>query len=92
MADLSDHARFADAAEAAAFRELFAVAPPEFARAMRLQAIEIDAATALVAGAVPASFFNRVIGLGVLGPASQRSSIASPTPIAMPVPRSTGST
>jgi GNAT superfamily N-acetyltransferase len=57
--------QFADAIEAAAYRDLYAAAPADFARSLRLQACDIGTATALVAGAVPEAFFNRVIGLGV---------------------------
>jgi hypothetical protein len=67
---ISDEARFADAIEAAAMCDFFAAAPPEVVRALRIRTVAIGGATALVAGAVPNPFLNRVIGLGVHAPAN----------------------
>lgn len=61
----------ADAAEAAAFRDLVAAAPRPLADALGLRVLDIDGATALLAPRVPDVFFNRVIGLGVERPATE---------------------
>ena len=62
--------RLAEAAEAAAFRDLVAAAPRALAEALGLRVLDIDGATALLAPRVPDVFFNRVIGLGVERPAT----------------------
>jgi hypothetical protein len=68
---LSDDICFAEALEAAAFADFFAGAPPDLARAMRIQTVAIGAATALVVGAAREPFLNRVMGLGVHAPATE---------------------
>jgi len=68
---LADDIDFADAIEAAAFRDFFAGAPAELARALRIRTVEIGDATALVAGAARDPFLNRVIGLGVRASATE---------------------
>ena len=62
---------FADAIEAAAFRDFFAGAPLELARALRIRTVAIGGATALVAGVVRDPFLTRVIGLGVHATATE---------------------
>lgn len=53
-----------DAVEAAAYRDMFAAAPRDLAQALGLQTREIAGATLLIAPGLPATIFNRVIGLG----------------------------
>lgn len=65
--------RWADRIEAAAFRDLFAAAPPGFAAALGLEIREMAGATLLLAPGIPDEMFNRVIGLGVEYPASERA-------------------
>lgn len=60
-----------DAAEAAAFRDLFAAAPPELAVSLGLETREVAGATLLIAPGVPSTLFNRVIGFGNGQTASQ---------------------
>lgn len=64
-------ARLADAAEAAAFVDLYAGAPPPIAHQLGLATGEVGGATALIASALPAPMFNRVIGLGMRGTATR---------------------
>jgi GNAT superfamily N-acetyltransferase len=58
--------RLADAIEAAASRDLYDAAPA----ALRLRAVSVGGATALVAPTLPVTYFNRVIGLGNQAPAT----------------------
>lgn len=53
-----------DAAEALAYRDMFAAAPAPLARSLGLEAREIAGATLLIAPGIPAPEFNRVLGLG----------------------------
>jgi GNAT superfamily N-acetyltransferase len=64
-------ARRAEKIEAAAYRELVAAAPAEFARASGLRSTEIAGATLLIAPGIPDTLFNRAIGLGVHRPAAE---------------------
>jgi hypothetical protein len=64
-------AKRAEAIEAAAYRELVAAAPPEFARATGLRSAEIAGVTLLIAPGFPDTLFNRAIGLGVHRPAAE---------------------
>lgn len=57
-------ARRHDAVEAAAYRDMFAAAPPDISRTLGLDVRQIAGATLLVAPGLPATIFNRVIGLG----------------------------
>jgi GNAT superfamily N-acetyltransferase len=57
--------RQADEAEAAAFRDMCSAAPAEFRRATGLRTTEAGGATLVVAPGIPATMFNRAIGLGV---------------------------
>jgi hypothetical protein len=72
VTDLAGLARKADAIEAAAFTDLFAAAPPELARTAGLRVERVADATLLIAPPLPAHSFNRVIGLGLQQPASER--------------------
>ena len=54
-----------DAAEAEAFRDMYAAAPDAFRHAAGLRCLEAGGATLLVAPGIPSTMFNRVIGLGV---------------------------
>lgn len=58
-------ARRADAVEAAAYGDLVAAAPADFARAAGLRTSVIAGATLLIAPGIPDTTFNRAIGLGV---------------------------
>lgn len=68
---ITAEARAADAIEAAAYRDMYAAAPPGLAAKLGLAVEEIGGATLLMARAIPDAFFNRVIGLGVARPASE---------------------
>jgi GNAT superfamily N-acetyltransferase len=65
-----NEAKVADDAEAAAFADLYAAAPPQLADALGLQVRRVADATLLIAGAVPVPMFNRAIGLGLREPAT----------------------
>jgi len=65
--------RLHDEVEAAAYRSMYAAAPPELAQALGLRIQEIDAAWALLAPAMPSPVFNRVIGLANREPATVAS-------------------
>jgi hypothetical protein len=58
--------RLSDAIEAAAMRDMYAAAPPE----MHMQSAVFGGVTALIAPALPISYFNRAIGLGNDTPAT----------------------
>jgi hypothetical protein len=60
-----------DAAEAAAFRDLFAAAPRDLAAALGLETREVAGATLLIAPGIPNTLFNRVIGFGNEHPAGE---------------------
>ncbi len=66
-----DEIRAADAIEAAAFRDMYAAAPPALRAQLGFDVQEIAGATLLVARGAPEPFFNRVIGLGVTQPDSE---------------------
>lgn len=53
-----------DAVEAAACRHMFAAAPRDLASELGLEARQVAGATLLIAPGIPATMFNRVIGLG----------------------------
>lgn len=57
-------ARRHDEVESAAYRDMFAAAPRELAQALGLETRDIAGATLLIAPGLPATIFNRVIGLG----------------------------
>ena len=59
--------RLGDAIEARAMADLYAAAP----RALDCRVAAIAGATLLLAPRIPASYFNRVIGLGVFEPATE---------------------
>lgn len=63
--------RLADHAEAAAFADLFAAAPLPLSAALALDVRRIGGATVLLAPRVPATFFNRALGLGLDVPATE---------------------
>ncbi|HMA88102.1 MAG TPA: hypothetical protein VKP89_05090 [Burkholderiales bacterium] len=67
----TEEARAADTIEAAAYREMYAAAPPELGARLGLETREIDGATLLVARGIPDPFFNRTIGLGLARPARE---------------------
>ncbi len=54
-----------DAAEAEAFRDMYAAAPDGFRQATGLRCLEAGGATLLLAPGIPSTMFNRAIGLGV---------------------------
>jgi hypothetical protein len=60
-----------DAAEAAAFRDLFAAAPRDLAGALGIETREVAGATLLIAPGIPNPLFNRVIGFGNEHPAGE---------------------
>ena len=60
-----------DAIEAAAFVDFYAAAPPTLAAQLGLRTAEVAAATLLFAPRLPATIFNRAIGLGVHRPANE---------------------
>jgi len=66
---LAERCRLVDTIEARAMVAMYAAAP----EALELTTESFDGATVLLAPRVPVSFFNRVIGLGVGRPASERS-------------------
>jgi GNAT superfamily N-acetyltransferase len=70
QADLDAAIGRLDAAEALAYRDMFAAAPAPLARALGLEARELAGATLLIAPGIPAPEFNRVLGLGNGGPVS----------------------
>jgi hypothetical protein len=66
-----DDVRAADAIEAAAFRDMYAAAPREFAAQLGIVARDVGGATLLVARGVPDPVLNRAIGLGVTRAAAE---------------------
>ena len=68
-----DAARIADDAEAAAFADMYAAAPPALAAQLGLRVERVADATLLLAPAIPAAMFNRAIGLGLREPATPDS-------------------
>jgi len=68
-----DHCRRADAAEAAAFADMYAAASGPFASAAGLRIEREAGATLLIAPGLPTPMFNRVIGFGTFEPATERS-------------------
>jgi GNAT superfamily N-acetyltransferase len=65
--DSDEGRRLADSIEARATADMYAAAP----RALDCRVEAIAGATLLLSPRIPASYFNRVIGLGVLEPATQ---------------------
>lgn len=65
--DTDDGRRLADSIEARAMADMYATAP----RALDCRVETIAGATLLLAPRIPASYFNRVIGLGVFEPATE---------------------
>lgn len=65
-----DAAMVADDAEAAAFADLYACAPPPLKSRLGLRVKRLADATLLLAPGLPTSMFNRVIGLGLRQQAS----------------------
>jgi GNAT superfamily N-acetyltransferase len=63
-------ALIADEAEAAAFADLYAAAPPPLSESLGVHVRRVADATLLIAGALPVAMFNRAIGLGLREPAS----------------------
>jgi hypothetical protein len=63
-ADPLEQARIADNIEAAAYRDMYAAAPPELISTLALQSSQIDGVTLLKAKGVVDPVFARVIGLG----------------------------
>jgi GNAT superfamily N-acetyltransferase len=61
----------ADGIEAAAFRDMIAAAPQEFARAVGLKSATAGGATLLIAPGIPDNQFNRAIGLGMHSAATE---------------------
>lgn len=72
-----DEAVLADRAEAAAFADLYDAAPAALKSMLGLQVVSIGGAAALVAPRMPATMFNRVIGLGLDRPATDADFQAS---------------
>lgn len=66
-----EHCRTADAAEAAAFSDMYDAAPAAFAAAVGLRIERIAGATLLMAPGLPTPMFNRTIGFGTFEPASE---------------------
>ncbi|MCX7892284.1 MAG: hypothetical protein N2544_07965 [Burkholderiales bacterium] len=60
-----------DAIEAAAFVDIFAAAPPALAAELGLRTARIGGATVILAPKLPATIFNRAIGLGMERPATE---------------------
>lgn len=60
-----EDARCADDAEAAAFADLYAAAPPALRERLGLAVRQVAGATLLLAPGLPTPMFNRVIGLGL---------------------------
>ena len=69
--NLADACRAADAAEAAAYADLFAAAPAPLAAACGVHTETLAGATLLAAPGLPTMMFNRVIGLGTFEPATE---------------------
>ena len=67
----ADELRAADAIEAAAYRDMYAAAPPALAAQLGLELRKLGDATLLIAHGIPDPFFNRVIGLGSGHPARE---------------------
>jgi GNAT superfamily N-acetyltransferase len=65
--DSDEGRRLADSIEARAMADMYAAAP----RALDCRVEKIAGATLLLAPGIPASYFNRVIGLGVFEPATE---------------------
>lgn len=67
LQDLSprEAARLSDAAEAAAYADLFDAAPAQLRAATGLEVRRIEGATLLLAPRLPTTMFNRAIGLGM---------------------------
>ena len=61
----------ADCIEAAAFRDMIAAAPQDFARAVGLRSATAGGATLLIAPGIPNIQFNRAIGLGMRSAATE---------------------
>jgi hypothetical protein len=68
--NLATACRAADAAEAAAYADMYAAAPAGFAAACGLRTEQLASATLLLAPGLPTPMFNRVIGLGTFEPAT----------------------
>ncbi len=60
-----------DAIEARAYRNWFALAPPDVARELGLEVRDIGGATALIAPGLPTPEFNRIVGFGNVDPLSE---------------------
>jgi hypothetical protein len=60
-----------EAVERDAWLDMYAAAPPEFAKRVGLTAEHSQGVTVLTLAAVPDTQFNRILGLGVEGPASE---------------------
>lgn len=58
-------ARLVDEVEAAAFRDMCRAAPPDFVQSTGLRSLEAGGATLILAPGIPATMFNRALGLGV---------------------------
>jgi hypothetical protein len=71
MLDAREAARIADHVEAAAYADQFDAAPPAVKQALGLQVRRIADMTLLIAPAVPATIFNRAMGLGMEQPAKE---------------------
>lgn len=63
--------RIADLAEATAMRDLCSAAPAEFVRRTGLRCLDVAGATLLIAPGIPSPMFNRAMGLGVFGEATE---------------------
>jgi GNAT superfamily N-acetyltransferase len=71
--NLASACRAADAAEAAAYVDMYAAAPTGFAASSGLRTERVAGATLLLAPGLPTPMFNRVIGLGTFEPASEQA-------------------
>src|SRR3954454_23478364 len=60
-----------EAAEMRAWKDLYAAAPPAFARAADMETTEIGGALAIRWAATGRRYFSRVIGLGATQPATE---------------------
>jgi hypothetical protein len=71
MSSQAESAALGDTIEAAAFVDFYAAAPPALAAQLGLRTTEIAGATLLFAPKLPATIFNRAMGLGVHRPATE---------------------
>jgi GNAT superfamily N-acetyltransferase len=66
-----DESRLVDLAEAEAMRDVCAAAPDEFVRRTGLRCLDVGGATLVIAPGIPATMFNRAMGLGVFSDSTE---------------------